>query len=232
MPTFKNTLLYFKGMVRIKSDTTKEGFAAIMIDGYAPEPEEFEDLPWGKITKDKRIKFKNWLDRIRSHQKAIKKDYKETTYLTAYRNAIQEMMRGFCHAKKEVWSFPDKFVYPLCYYRGFSTGHTSGSIEVPRNDEMFDQTLLKTYLPVLQQEYRHDEQEGKLHYLQNVILHSDVCDKQIEECCEDWIRTFHFYEKPSNAYVDLDRFKDAWHELLHGMAQNYRYIFRFTCIYD
>jgi hypothetical protein len=216
MPTFKNLSVKILSMVRIRSDVTKEGIAALMIDGYAPEPQEFEALPWAKMWKDESIDYREWLNEIRVHQRRIKEHYSESTYLTAYRNAITALMCGFCYSKTEerpMSNLPGSF----CLYRGFTTGHTSGSIESSSPSHFISPSVRKAQLQILQNEYRHDERQERHHYVQNVIMYvnnPNLWCSETARCSDNWIRTLHFQEKAPSDYVDVDGFIQSWSELL------------------
>lgn len=209
-------------MGRIKSRVSKEGIAAIMIDGYAPESDEFEALPWRQIRKEKGVDFQEWLSRVRCYQRRIKKCYKESTYLTAYRNAIKALRWAQCPLKKKSWGYSAHPNFePITAYAGFTTGHTHGSIESLYGGIPISPKVRKAQLPVLQNEFRNDEQNKRHHYIQNVIVYSSTpklqCSK-LEECCDTWIEILNFKEKPKDAYVNYERFSRAWACILEDMT--------------
>lgn len=213
-------------MVRIKNAVTKEGIGAVMIDGYAPQPEEFEELPWAEMWREEGLDYSEWLNRIRPHQRNIRNHYSESAFLTAYRNAIRAMMRGFCPSKKDRGITPrflqPSYPEPICYYQGFTIDRTSGSIERPDPRGVISKSVWKTQLPILQREYRNDEQNRRVHYIQNVIMYPHCSTSKcqgIDECCVKWMKTLHFHEKPDDQYLDLKDFAGAWSNLLADMTQ-------------
>jgi len=220
MPTFINLSAKILSMVRVKSVVTKEGITAVMIDGYAPEPQEFEALPWTKMWKEESLSYREWLNEIRVHQRRIKKHYSESTYLTAYRNAITALMHGFCHSETEerpMFDLPGSF----CLYRGLTTGHTSGSIESSSPSDLISPSVRKTQVPILQREYRHDEQRGRHHYIQNIVMYAsnpNLGCSETQRCSDNWIRALRFQEKDPSDYVDVDGFIHSWSELLLDMT--------------
>ena len=209
-------------MVRVRS-VSKDGVGAIMIDGHAPEADEFESLPWGEIRRSTGLNFSEWLDRSRQHQRKIKKHYNENTYLTSYQNAIKGLRRAHCPLKQRLGTYIPRFPEPLSVHFGFTTGHTLGSIE-NKKPRLMSPQVREAHLPVLQREYRRDEEEGKLHYLQNVILYPCTGEKicsEVEECCQGWIDTLHFNEKTEDTYLDLNGFTQAWSQILQNMTWNF-----------
>jgi len=206
-------------MVRIKSGTSKEGIGAFLVDGYAPQPQQFEALqPWHSMKKTGVIPYKYWIERVRIHQRKIKKRYKETTYLTAYRNTILAIARSEALARIGRDDL-DIFSSPLLYH-GFTTGKTQGSI-MSSSSCIISSPVRKDQLPLLEKEYQHDENLGRKHYIQNVFVYpTNVkgASFDIEDCCKKWIDLLEFREKNADDYIDLDGFQRAWHSILSDMT--------------
>jgi len=202
-------------MVRIKSDVSREGIAALMIDGYAPEFEDFEALPWRAMVKDGRLHYRDWLEKIRRYQHEIKRHHKESTYLTAYRNAIGVLTRTHLSARTRTCG-PNSHSESVCLYHGFTIGRTRGSIK-SSSSCLVSPSVRKNHLPLLEIEYKHDEKKGRLHYIQNVFVYPytpDTPSIEIEEWCDDWVSALQFQEKSWDDYVDLSRFTSAWSPML------------------
>jgi hypothetical protein len=208
-------------MVRIEVGPTREGIRALMIDGYAPEPEEFEALPWREIRREKGLHSWDWMQRIRTHQLRIKRKYSESAHMTAYRNAVQGLRRGFCPLEMEKCG-EHNLPEPISLYVGLTTGHTRQSIETSTPLSHVFPSLREVQLPVLQREYEHDQRKGQLHYIQNIIIYPDsekIRCERAKECSENWVEALHFAEKTNDEYADLKAFTDAWSVLLSDIAR-------------
>jgi len=195
-----------------------------MLDGFAPGAEEFFDLPWGDIRKDNGVNFNEWLQDVHRNMKRYRQDGRETAYLTAYRNAIKSLLRGSCpHANERRERFLGRGELPPfnCSYTGLSTGDTIGSIEVKYGSGYFPREVLDGELPKLQAEYRHDEQQGKRHYLQNVMIYPQdggSCANSGDTCARKWADTLHFRVKEPGEYLDAEGFSGSWNALLNDMT--------------
>lgn len=210
-------------MVRIKSDVSSESIAALMIDGYAPEFEDFEALPWRAMVKDGRLHYRDWLEKIRRYQREIKRHHKESTYLTAYRNAIGALTQTFLPIQGGTCS-SNNHGASACLYHGFTIGHTRGSIK-SSSSRLISPSVRKDHLPLLEIEYKHDENRGRLHYIQNVFVYPHIPGTRfidIEECCNDWIGALQFQEKSRDDYVDLSSFTSTWSAMLVDITSLHR----------
>jgi hypothetical protein len=203
---------------------SEEGIAAVMVDGYALDCEEFEALRWQGMIKQGRLQYRDWLEHIRRYQREIKSRYNESTYLTAYRNAIAALMRTSLLANTKTYNANDP-PESIGLYHGFTSGHTRGSIESSSPSCLITPSVRNGKLPVLQTEYRHDESKGRLHYIQNVFVYphsSNTRFSNIGELCDNWIDALQFQEKLDEEYVSLRGFASAWSAILADM----------TCIHD
>ena len=192
-----------------------------MLDGYAPPPEEFENLPWARIRASKGLPLQEWVDYISKHQRENRKRYRETSHLTAYRNAVRLLLTS-TPAEGDGPEETQRPSRPFCLYHGFTTGHTHGSMEASLDYScLISRGVRKALLPVLQREKRHDEQEDRLHYIQHVVIYPGRDERvrsYLWESCSEWADILHFEEKSENAYVDLNAFAQAWSAILSDMS--------------
>ena len=215
VPRFKKLSSAIFSMARVRREQPDGKVGAVMIDGFAPDLDEFANLPWQKIRVRTRMRFHWWLDRVRAGVKRAQRDYKETTYLTAYRNAVRLAMDGLCECRPPELRPKGKRPLTPCVYIGYATGDAYVSIENP--ERRTPKSARDEMLPVLQREFRHDEEEGREHYLQHVVLYPTLPEftcERAEECCAAQLERLHFREKPENEYLDYGAFSEAWSAIL------------------
>jgi hypothetical protein len=200
-------------MVRIRKQPSLQGIGAVFVDGFAPNFEEFDSLPWTAMLRDGTLEYRDWYNSVRNDRYRCARKYSESTYLTAFRNAVRiitDKDRQACRL-------------PTCAYIGRLTGrHRPHSIE-SGTEGLWETDILKKFLPELQREYRHDEELGRRHYLQHILVYADptnAAGSQIERWCDRWTQLLHFQEKSMQDYVRPDRLYLAWSELLYDLTQS------------
>ncbi len=206
-------------MTRYESGPNRHGIAAVMIDGYAPPPAAFDALPWPDIRKMARMDQRHWRNRVKGHLPRLRQRFVESEYLTAYRNTVEGYVSGL--QRSEVDDVAEKLPSAQsALYVGFATGYSQCSLESQSGSGLIRPETYKEHFQRLHAEYKHDRQEQRAHYIQNVILYSatDMSVQEILRFCDQWVDDLSFREKHRREYVRQDAFAETWSAILMDMC--------------
>jgi hypothetical protein len=206
-------------MVRIEKLPTDTKVGAVMVDGFTPTPEEIASLPWGEIRETACVSHEYWHSRIKRHLAKLQTQPQEANPFVLYRNAVQVFVEGS--------HFGGEHEHPRDRrYRAFGTRRTRDSIEKPSGAGLILRDIHTRYLPHLRAEFRHDEEQGRRNYMQNVILYVPdlgVTLDEVWEVCDEWINALGFREKSDAEYLDREGFTRAWAAYLDDMTGSRRF---------
>jgi len=202
--------------VRIIESRPEEELAAAMIDGYAPTREEFLEEVWWQLRAERKLPSA-WFAALADKLYQARRRPRETTYLTLYRSTKAAIELAFCPFQEDEHRYPPHHRQPRCVGQSLTTGSTAGTIEVKYRKPFSPKTLARC-LPALQEEYRYNEECGRLPYVQHLLVWNTSPDKgcpHVTECYENWMRPLRFTEKTDSEYLNLEAFTAAWRVLLN-----------------
>lgn len=193
----------------------------IALDGYAPSREEFLEEVWPTVCREE-LAPSRWRSRLGEAVQRVRRRPMETTYLTGYRKAIAVVKLVSCPCQKDRLTYPPKTYQGHCVGRTYSTDRTVASME---NDSgaktVFTPANSSRFMDTVRAEYRHDEREGRAHYLQRLLV---VCSdpengcNRAHDCCDHWTKAVRFAEKDPSQYLDFTAYREAIQTLLADYA--------------
>ncbi len=179
----------------------------IFIDGYAPDFEEFRGLR--KDLTDKGHLPRYWYLYYLYPRLRADKPHSEKQLINAFGATAQAIRHRSCPyypEKDKTWG--RRWYVTRCLYCTISNPH--------KYKTEYNSKPLKN-LPAILEESKRDEEEGRKHYIHNIILFNDdpefPCGRK-RECCENWVDILHFDVKRKEDYKNYAEFENDAKEAL------------------
>lgn len=228
----------------------------VFIDGYIPGEQHFREMDWQSMKRGKTDELNGFIptqqfERWIGHHLREDAPWSEYVIGSIYDGVVKASRADFCpHDACHLIPIYPRVNHPLgiktfptstCYHATVGTGNGFWSLERPRYGKGLDELL-----PVLEREYRLDDQRDIGFYLQNLIivpqtdsvlelLTDDSCLPKLlregkrpvtceheQECTERWMQTADLRSKRPEEYQDFDAFTGVWYSIMDEACDDYR----------